>query len=74
MNDISTTNAAFLNRKDTDAAAMLTQLEGYAGITSFLWTPPGGSQAKYVCRKWTRNWRDYNHNDVTAIFEKVFES
>lgn len=63
----------FSARTDTDAVAILTFFQTQAAVTSFLWTPPGGSQAKFVCRKWQRQMPDYGVNTVSAEFEEVFE-
>ena len=59
-------------RGDTDASAIETFLEGKNGVTSFTWTPPGGSEIRVLCREWNRSFAGVNHNVITCTFEQVF--
>lgn len=42
-----------------------------AGITSFLWTPPGtNQQGRYLCREWGSQ-LFYHYEDINCTFEEV---
>lgn len=42
----------FSHRSPAEIAAIDTFLGSHGGATSFLWTPPQGSQGRYVCSSW----------------------
>lgn len=63
----------FSVRTDTEATALVTFLQTQGGVTSFLWTPPGGVQASWVCRKWQRQITDFGLNSVSCDFDEVYE-
>lgn len=64
----------FSNRSDTEAEAIDDFLIARAGVESFLWTPYNESQARFICREWSKSIDQYNGNTITATFEQVFES
>lgn len=63
----------FENLGDTDADALLGQLDGYGAVTSFTWTPPRGSEIRVVCRTWSVTYASAGANTIAATFTEVFE-
>jgi len=68
-----TWSLTFAVRSNTVAAAIELFFETEKGFTSFDWTPPGGSSAKFICREWSRSYDDYDVNSITATFDEVFD-
>jgi len=66
-------NLVFNNLSDTDADAIEAFLEGKAGVTKFTWTPPGKAEAAFICEKWQRTYIEGPLNNITMLFEEVFE-
>lgn len=60
-------------RTPTEADAIEAFLEARGGVENFDWTPPGGVQAKYVCREWDRDRQTNGAELITATFIQVFE-
>lgn len=71
--DLKTWQVQFKNRDDSEAAAIVAFFAADAGVTSFDWTPPGGSAGKYVCSRWTRSPTQVDRNTITAVFREVAE-
>jgi phage-related protein len=46
---------------------------GLYGVSYFLWTPPGGTQGKYICKEWGRTIATAVTETVTATFQRVFD-
>lgn len=46
----------FSGRSAAESAAIETFLRAQGSVTSFNWTPPGGTQGIYVCSKWSKKW------------------
>lgn len=53
------------------AGAILDYLLARGGVESFLWTPPGGTQRRVVCRKWRTRCADRVSRQIDATFEQV---
>lgn len=68
-----TWSLSFSGRSDAEAAGITQFLQTQYGVTSFLWTPPGGTQSRFVCRKWQRSFPAYGANSITAEFNEVYE-
>ncbi|HEY6965907.1 MAG TPA: phage tail protein [Burkholderiales bacterium] len=47
-------------------------LETKAGVTSFTWTPPGGTEIRVRCKKWRRSLIAFTWHRLQADFERVF--
>lgn len=62
----------FSARTGTERDTLLTFLRGENGITSFDWTPPGGSAGKYICASWSYTPDNAATNTITATFQQVF--
>lgn len=62
----------FSSRTRAERDTILAFLRNENGITSFDWTPPGGSAGKYVCREWRYSPNSAADNTITATFEQVF--
>lgn len=59
-------------RATADGAAIDAFLTAQGGVTSFTWTPPGGSSSNWLCRSWTLSRNSYSSCTVTATFEEVY--
>lgn len=59
-------------RSVTDATAIDTFLATQGGVTSFTWTPPGGTSSNWLCKSWNLTRDSYASCTVTAVFEEVF--
>ena len=57
----------------TNVGAIKTTLETKAGHTYFTWTPPGGSEQKWICKQWTYSLLGRSTYSLTATFEEVFD-
>ncbi len=55
------------------AAAIISFLEGKAGVAAFTFTPPEGAEIKVVCRKWPRTIKGPNLSSLTLTFKQVFD-
>lgn len=44
-----------------------------AGITSFTWTPYGGSEIKVICREWSVSIDSPSTSTIRTTFEQVYE-
>jgi phage-related protein len=64
---------AFNNISPTDAMSIDTFLSGLGGTQYFLWTPPSGTEGKYICKEWSRTINTANSQSVTATFKRVFD-
>jgi phage-related protein len=53
--------------------SIVTILETKAGHTYFTWTPPGGSEQKWVCSEWTYALLGKSTYSLSATFEEVFD-
>lgn len=69
-----TWNLQFSNRSTTEGNAIDTFLTDLGGVTSFTWTPPGGSSGSYICRSWQKAYVQGNLITITATFTQVFEA
>lgn len=58
---------------DSTADGIVTLLRNNGGATYFLWTPPGGTQIKVICKQWRRDYAGYNSNNIRCRFEQVFD-
>lgn len=72
----------FRSRLDAEATAIDTFLQSMGALTSFFWTPPGGSMPlKFVCRSWSKSPVTGNGTtyapayiwDLVVPLEQVFE-
>lgn len=61
----------FRSRSNLEASQIEDFLDARESVEAFDWTPPSGSTAKWVCRKWTRQLDAYNLNTISAEFEQV---
>ncbi len=69
-----TWNLQFVNRDNSDTAAILSFLATRNGVEAFDWTPPNEETAiKVVCREWNKTVTKANLNTVAATFDQVFE-
>lgn len=55
---------------ELDAIEAFFELKG--GVTPFTWTPPGKSEAKFICPEWAREHLYKNISVITANFEQDF--
>lgn len=65
-------NLKFSVRTNAERDAILAFLRAENGITSFDWTPPGGSAGKYLCSEWSWTPDNAATNTVIATFRQVF--
>jgi phage-related protein len=63
----------FSNRTDTERDNILAFLRARAGVESFSWTDPTGYAGKWICVQWNANLVSCNFNNISAVFEQVFE-
>lgn len=54
-------------------ASIESFLETKGGITSFTWTPHGGSEIKVICREWSKSIDSPTTSSIQTTFEQVFE-
>lgn len=52
-----------------DAIEAFLKIEN--GVTYFLWTPPGKTQKKWLCKKWSRVENAYNNESLSTTFYEV---
>ncbi len=64
---------SFNSRTDAEIAPIISFLETQNGISSFDWLPPYGATGKWVCSEWQHQVVRFGINNVTAIFDEVFE-
>jgi phage-related protein len=64
---------SFTNISPADAASIDSFFSGLYGVSYFLWTPPGGTQGKYICKEWGRTIATAVTETVTATFQRVFD-
>lgn len=64
----------FSNMSETDGNAIDDFLIARNGQSNFDWTPPGGSEGKYICRDWGKTYAKGNRITINATFEQVFEA
>jgi phage-related protein len=50
-----------------------TFLKSKAGVTSFTWTPPGGTEIKVTCKSWSKPIISKFNASINATFKQVFE-
>lgn len=62
----------FENLTSANADTIIAFFRTRNGASSFTWTPPGLSEAKFICEKWKRSYPDFSHT-ITATFEQVFD-
>jgi len=63
----------FAGIDNATADAIVSFLSGKAAVTSFTWTPPGGTEIRVICKTWQRIRPTSTHSTVTATFDQVFE-
>ena len=63
----------FNTRTDAEMSPILAFLRARNGVEAFDWTDPDGVAGKFVCRSWTRLPVRYGINNLSAVFEEVFE-
>lgn len=66
-------NVAFNGRYTAEADEIDAFLIARAGVENFDWTPPGGTAGKYVCKQWDRTIVYGNIENISAVFEQVFD-
>lgn len=66
-------NVTFKAIDDTTRGSIEQFLSSHGGHTAFTWAPPGEVSAKYICETWDITRVAYNVNDISAVFEQVFE-
>lgn len=67
-------NLTFASRELSEIALILDFLETKAGVTAFLWTPPGESTAiAVICQDWSKVYESHISATVQAKFTKVHE-
>ncbi len=54
-------------------AAIESFLETKAGVTSFTWTPHGGSEITVICRDWSKSIDSPTTATIQTTFEQVYE-
>jgi phage-related protein len=57
----------------TNIGTIVTVLESKGGHTNFTWTPPGGSEQKWVCSEWSYSFLGKTMYALSATFEEVFD-
>lgn len=57
----------------TDATTCDTFLRNRGGYEAFLWTPPGGSEKKWVCSEWQVRHATATLEHLSATFVEVFD-
>jgi phage-related protein len=62
----------FSVRTNAERDTILAFLRAENGITSFDWTPPGGTAGKYICKEWNYTPDSAATNTITATFSQVF--
>lgn len=74
INNIQITwDLAFTLRPLTEVNAMNDFFNEHKGATSFLWTPPGGTEQAFICKKWKRIIRTNGDCSLSATFERAYE-
>jgi phage-related protein len=63
----------FANRTDTERDQIAAFLEARGAYESFDWTPPRGTEGKYVCEQWQITLSSCNNNQIRATFREVYE-
>lgn len=63
----------FTRRTTTEADAIEAFLEARAGVNYFNWTPPNGTEGKYICKSWSRDLDFGNQETIICAFEQVFD-
>jgi len=56
-----------------DADTIEDFLTARAGYEAFKYTKPRGTEKKYICVEWNREYSYPNHDKITAVFEEVFD-
>ena len=60
-------------RTDAEMTPILAFLRARNGVEAFDWTDPDGVAGKFVCRRWSRTQPNFGINNLSAVFEEVFE-
>lgn len=64
----------FNMRDNTETDAIMSFLDARGGSEAFSWTPPYESTPiRVVCRSWTKSLQKFNLNNISAVFEQVYE-
>lgn len=66
-------NLVFSNLDSATMTSITAFLDATNGVTSFDWTPPGGSAGKYVCAGYKNKIGRGNLYTVSTAFMQVFE-
>jgi phage-related protein len=69
-NKLRTYSLSF-SRVTADVEAIETFLDGKGGVTSFTWTPSGGSEVRVICREWGYSFNSNNTRVLNCTFEEV---
>lgn len=64
---------SFNNITTAESATIETFLNDLGGTQYFLWTPPSGTQGKYICKEWSRTINTAISHSITATFQRVFD-
>ena len=57
-----------------EAVAIHTFFFARKGYEAFLWTPPGLSEAKYICMEWDFTLTDADNYELVAEMKRVFDN
>lgn len=60
-------------KKKSVGISILQFLDSKGGHTSFTWTPPNGTEAMFICKKWNGVLITRDIYSITATFDQVFE-
>lgn len=66
-------NLNFNNRTDAEADALEAFLKARYGVIAFTWTPPGGTQSKWISQPWNRSKASVDVNNISVPLELVYE-
>lgn len=74
-NNLGVYPVTFNNRTQDEGLAILAFLNNCGGVTTFLWTPPFGTDPiVVVCKSWTPTASEGNTISTSATFEQRIET